>query len=73
MVGSPAAARELRLREGQIVAAVDAHDFAGGPHLRAENGIDLGKALEREHRFLDADMLGRVGRVRSKLQASRRP
>ncbi len=48
---------ELALREGKIEAAVDAHDLAGGAHLRAEDGIDLGKALEGEDGFLDADML----------------
>src|SRR5439155_1904218 len=46
----------LALREGQAERAVDTHDLAGGAHLRAENRVDIGKAVEREHRFLHGDV-----------------
>ena len=40
-----------------VKIAIEPHDFAGRFHLRAENGVDAGKAREREHRFLDPDMV----------------
>ncbi len=49
---------ELRLGEGEAERRVDAHDFAGGFHLRTEQGIDAGKFIERKHRFFDGNMFG---------------
>ena len=53
----PAAIWDLAkaMREG----GVDAHDFAGGTHLRAEDDIDAGEIVEGEDGFLDGDVLGR--------------
>ena len=36
---------------------VEAHDFAGRAHLRAEHRVDAGKAREGQHRFLDRDVV----------------
>ena len=51
------AGAELRLGEGHREVVVEAHDFAGRAHFRAEQRIDAGEAGERENRFLDGDML----------------
>ena len=51
--GQPVAGRDLALGEGQPEGGVDAHDLAGRAHLRAEEGVDVGEAVEREHRLLD--------------------
>ena len=40
--------------------AVDAHHLAGRAHLGAEERVDVGEAVERQHRFLDR----RRGRLR---------
>ena len=46
--------RGLALGEGQPEAAVDAHDLAGGAHLRSEQGVGVGEAGEGQHRLLHA-------------------
>ena len=50
------AGRELGLGERQAEGRVDAHHLAGRAHLRAERGVDLGEAVERQHRLLDRDV-----------------
>ena len=56
---------ELALGEGVREVAVEAHDLAGGTHLRSEQHVD-GLAergtepLERQHGFLDRDLLAAV-------------
>ena len=52
----------LALRECHAERAVDAHDLAGGTHLGTEDGVDLGKAVERKHCFLHRDVASRRGR-----------
>ena len=52
------AAAELSFGKSDAEGCVDAHDFARGFHLRAEQGIDAGKFVERENRFFDGNMLG---------------
>ncbi len=54
------AGAELRLGECQRVIGVEAHDFAGRAHFRAEQRIDAGEAGEREDGFLDRDVLERA-------------
>ncbi len=62
LLGTPRAAAELAFGESDIEVAVDAHHLAGRFHLRAEHGVDLvAEAREREHRLLDADMVGAAG------------
>ena len=57
------AGAELRLGEGQREIRVEADDFAGRAHFRAEQRVDAGEAGEREDRFLDGDVLqlARIG------------
>ena len=50
------AGAELRLGEGAREAGVDAHDLAGGFHLRPEDRVHTGEAGEGEDRFLDRDV-----------------
>ena len=47
---------QLGLEERLAERAVDAHHLAGRAHLRAERGVDLGEAVERQHRLLDRDV-----------------
>ena len=47
---------ELRFGEGALEAGVEAHHLAGGFHLRAQDGVDVGEAGEREHRLLHRDV-----------------
>ena len=49
--------------------AVDAHDLAGRAHLGAEHGVDLGEAVEREHRLLHARVARRRRRAQQALGA----
>ena len=51
------AGAELALDEGHGEVAVDAHHLAGRAHLGTEDGIDAGEAREREHGFLDGDVV----------------
>ena len=55
------AGADLAFREGFGEGGVDAHDLAGGFHLRAEDDVDPGEAREREDRFLDRDMFSLAG------------
>ncbi len=54
--------RQRRLRRflgfevSQVEGIGQAEDFAGGPHLRPEHRIDFREHVERENRFLDAEM-----------------
>ena len=50
------AGAELGLGEGALEAGIEAHDLAGGFHLRAQDRVDVGEAGEREHRLLHRDM-----------------
>ena len=58
--------------------AVDAHDLAGRAHLGPEHRVDVGEAVERQHRLLHRDVAA-VGRRaqqpfgRAARRASRRP
>ncbi len=56
------AGAELRLGKGQREIRVEADDFAGRAHFRAEQRVDAGEAGEREDRFLDGDVL-QVARI----------
>ena len=56
MLGQPVARRGLALREREPNDAVDAHDLAGRAHLGTEDRVDLGEAVERQHRFLHRDV-----------------
>ena len=51
--GQHLAGGELRLGEGLAEGGGDAHDFAGGLHLRAEDGVDAGEFVPGEDRRLD--------------------
>ena len=56
--------------------AVDAHDLAGGAHLRAEDRVDVGEPIERQHRFLHRDVAtcrGRAEQPSSRSSASVAP
>ena len=46
---------------------VDAHDLAGGLHLRPEDRVHAREAREGEHRFLHCDMLRRRAAVQNRL------
>src|ERR1700722_7300965 len=48
----------LGLRIGLTEGIAGPHDLARGFHLRPEDGIGLGELDEREHRFLDREILG---------------
>ena len=67
--GQRGAGRRLRLHEGQPEALVDAHHLAGRAHLRAERGVDLGEAVERQHRLLHRDVPAGGGRSQQALLA----
>ena len=49
--------RPLGLGEGAGEVPVDAHHFAGGFHLRAQQDIDAGEPVEGEHGLLDRHMI----------------
>ncbi|HEY6415222.1 MAG TPA: cytochrome c oxidase assembly protein, partial [Acidimicrobiales bacterium] len=53
----PRARRGLRLREGGREVGGHAHHLAGRAHLRPEQGVGAGEAVEREDRLLDRDMV----------------
>ena len=55
--GQPVAGRDLALGEGQAHGQVDAHDLARRAHLRAEDGVDVGEAVEGQHRLLHRDVV----------------
>ena len=55
---------KLAFQEGPRETLVDAHHFAGRPHLRAKESIDAREAGERQHRFLHRDVVGAGGRER---------
>src|ERR1700730_16542370 len=48
------AGRDLALGERETGGRADAHHLAGGAHLGAEQGVDAGEAVERQHGFLHA-------------------
>src|SRR5690606_29927987 len=48
---------ELAFPERHREVAVDAHDLAGRAHFGTEDRIDAGEPREREHRFLDRDVI----------------
>jgi hypothetical protein len=50
-------APKLGFGEGAGEVGVNAHDFTGGPHFRAEHGVDAGEACERHHRFFHGHVL----------------
>ena len=56
LVGQPVAGGQLALGERQAEGAVDAHHLAGRAHLGPEHRVDLGEAVERQHRLLDRDV-----------------
>ena len=58
----PVARRALALGERETERAVDAHHLAGRAHLGAEHGVDVGEAVEREHRLLHRDVPADRGR-----------
>ena len=56
---------ELALGEGVREVTVEAHDLTGGTHLRSEQDVDGlahrgAEALERQHGFLNRDLLAGV-------------
>ena len=68
----------LALGERHAERAVDAHHLAGRAHLRPEHRVDVGEAVERQHRFLHRrrDRLRPAGGAalrRGARRASRRP
>ena len=74
----PVARGDLALGERQAERAVDAHDLAGRAHLGAEHGVDVGEAVERQHRLLHRDVArrrpaGAADPRRAARRASRRP
>ena len=46
----------LALGERHAERAVDAHDLAGRAHLGPEDRVDVGEAVERQHRLLHRDV-----------------
>ena len=52
------AGRRLRLAERRREVGGDAHDLAGRLHLRSQAGVGARQAVERQHGFLDAHVLG---------------
>ena len=76
--GQRVARAGLALGERHAERAVDAHDLAGRAHLGTEHRVDVGEAVERQHRFLHRDVtaLGRRAQQPFGAQlrrASRRP
>ena len=68
--GQRAVGGGLRLGERRAELGVEAHDLAGGLHLRREHGVDAvaldgAEPVEGQHRLLDRDrrVLGQVGAV----------
>ena len=61
LVGQLRAGGRLRLRERGREVARDAHHLAGRAHLRPEQRVGAGEAVERQHRLLDADVRRRPG------------
>ena len=51
------ARRRLRLGERGREVGADAHDLAGRAHLRPEQRVRAGEAVERQHRLLDRDVV----------------
>ena len=47
---------KLGFQEGALKRNIKAHDFPGGFHLRAQDHIHIGEAVEGEDRFLHRDM-----------------
>ena len=43
---------DLALGEGEAEGDVDAHHLAGGAHLRSQQRVDVGEAVERQHGLL---------------------
>ena len=66
--GQRRAGRRLGLGERGREVARDAHDLAGRAHLGAEDRVGALEAVERQHRLLDADVVGahRLGSGRSR-------
>src|SRR3712207_8529953 len=67
------------LGEGGREVAGDPHDLAGGAHLGAEDRVDVGEAVERQHRLLhgdvvelaaEADLRGQADRKSTRLNSS---
>ena len=50
------ASRKLRFGECPSEVHVDTHHLSRGLHFRSQNGIDTGKAVEGESRFLHGGM-----------------
>src|SRR6266545_2834243 len=48
--------REHALVEGAREGVADPHHLPGRPHLRAEDRVDTGELVEREHALLDRDV-----------------
>ena len=70
------AGRGLGLRERGREVGRDAHHLAGGAHLRAEQRVGAGEAVERQHGLLDRDVApyGSSGRpMRRELLAEHHP
>ena len=61
-----------RLAERRRERLGDAHDLAGGLHLRTELGVGAGEPAERQHGLLDADVLGYASLEAHALRATRR-
>ena len=67
---------ELALGEGVREVTVEAHDLTGGTHLRSEQDVDGlahrgAEALERQHGFLNRDLLAGVDVAAVALGSSR--
>ncbi len=69
--GSDDAGGGLGLAERGREVGGDAHHLAGALHLRAEHRVGAGEAGERQHRLLDADVVGRAARAAPGRRASR--
>ena len=63
----------LGLRESRRQVGRARHDLAGRAHLRAEHGVGAGEARERQHRRLDAHLLGPPLLAAARARAGARP
>ena len=69
----PRAGRGLRLGERGREVGGDAHHLAGRAHLRAEQRVGAGEAVERQHRLLDRRRGRRADRRAGRASASFSP
>ena len=69
----PRARRGLRLRERGREVGGDPHHLARRAHLRPEQRVGAGEAVERQHRLLDRDVVGAIGSSGRPMSASRSP